>query len=433
MVARGGGPGAAPRAAGGPGGRLAGSMTTPAVEVRQLVKEFVDRHGEVVRAVDDVSLAVREGEFFALLGPSGCGKTTTLRVIAGFEEPTAGEILLRGRPVQGVPPFHRPVNTVFQDYALFPHMSVRQNVMFGLRMARVPASEARRRADEALDLVRLPGVGERRPGQLSGGQRQRVALARALVNRPAVLLLDEPLGALDLKLRKAMQLELKQLQQRLGITFVYVTHDQEEALTMADRIAVMSDGKALQVGSPDEVYERPSNRFVADFIGETNFLRGTLEGLDGVVAARASAAGNRPVGSPSGPAAATPSRATTALGVVRLADGRLVRAAVRDPEAVVGGAVTVAIRPEKVELSTLAGLVAGSAGAAHEGGSLSELRGRVVDAHYLGTDTRYLVRGGDGVELVVRVQNQLAGFEGMLAQGTEVIARWRSDHASVLA
>jgi spermidine/putrescine transport system ATP-binding protein len=234
-------------------------MATPAVEVRQLVKEFVDRRGQVVRAVDDVSLAVREGEFFALLGPSGCGKTTTLRAIAGFEEPTSGEVLLRGRPVHGVPPFHRPVNTVFQDYALFPHMTVRQNVMFGLRMARVAAAEARRRADEALDLVHLPGVGDRRPGQLSGGQRQRVALARALVNRPAVLLLDEPLGALDLKLRKAMQYELKQLQQQVGITFVYVTHDQEEALTMADRIAVMSAGKALQVGPPDAVYERPSN------------------------------------------------------------------------------------------------------------------------------------------------------------------------------
>src|SRR5690606_36910104 len=201
------------------------------------------RSQHVVRAVDDVDLIIEEGEFFALLGPSGCGKTTTLRVIAGFEDPNAGDVLLRGKQVRGIPSFHRPVNTVFQDYALFPHMTVLQNVAFGLRMAKVPADEARRRAEEALEMVRLPHVGKRKPQQLSGGQRQRVALARALVNRPAVLLLDEPLGALDLKLRKAMQFELKQLQQQVGITFVYVTHDQEEALTMADRIAVMSDGK----------------------------------------------------------------------------------------------------------------------------------------------------------------------------------------------
>jgi spermidine/putrescine transport system ATP-binding protein len=386
-----------------PSGAMRGAATTPAVEVRRLVKEFGDRRGGVVRAVDDVSLAIREGEFFALLGPSGCGKTTTLRSIAGFEEPTSGEILLRGRPVQGVPPFHRPVNTVFQDYALFPHMSVRQNVMFGLRMARVAAPEARRRADEALDLVHLPGVGDRRPGQLSGGQKQRVALARALVNRPAVLLLDEPLGALDLKLRKAMQFELKLLQQRVGITFVYVTHDQEEALTMADRIAVMSAGKALQVGSPDEVYERPSNRFVADFIGETNFLAGVLEGRE----PRAAGAG--------------------ALGVVRLADGAALRAVLRDPEAAVGAHAAVAVRPEKI------GLRPATADAEPREGPMSELRGRIVEAHYIGTDTRYLVRVAEGIELVVRVQNQHAGFDGMLAQGTDVVARWRTDHGSVLA
>jgi spermidine/putrescine transport system ATP-binding protein len=372
------------------------ATSTPAVEVRGLVKEFVDRHGQVVRAVDDVSLAVREGEFFALLGPSGCGKTTTLRAIAGFEAPTAGDVLLRGRPVQGVPPFHRPVNTVFQDYALFPHMSVRQNVMFGLRMARVAPDEARRRADEALALVHLPAIGDRRPGQLSGGQKQRVALARALVNRPAVLLLDEPLGALDLKLRKAMQVELKQLQQQVGITFVYVTHDQEEALTMADRIAVMSAGRALQVGTPDEVYERPASRFVADFIGETNFIGGVLEGREGP------------------------------LGVVRLPDGRVLRAPLRDPGAVVGGAVVVALRPEKIELALAGGIEP-------SGPPLGRLGGRIVEAHYLGTDTRYRVRSGDGIDLVVRVQNQLAGFDGMLARGTEVEARWRVDHASVLA
>jgi spermidine/putrescine transport system ATP-binding protein len=380
--------------------------TTPAVEVRRLVKEFVDRRGSVVRAVDDVSLAIREGEFFALLGPSGCGKTTTLRSVAGFEEPTSGEVLLRGRSVRGVPPFHRPVNTVFQDYALFPHMNVRQNVMFGLRMARVAAPEARRRAEEALELVHLPGVADRRPGQLSGGQKQRVALARALVNRPAVLLLDEPLGALDLKLRKAMQVELKQLQQRVGITFVYVTHDQEEALTMADRIAVMSAGKALQVGTPDEVYERPANRFVADFIGETNFLAGVLEARE--------------------PGAA----GTGALGVVRLADGTALRAVLRDAEAAVGGVAAIAVRPEKIGLHPAAGeATTGANGAA----PMSELRGRVLEAHYIGTDTRYRVRMADGIELVVRVQNQHAGFDGMLPQGSEVVARWRIDHGSVLA
>ncbi|MCS7071266.1 MAG: ATP-binding cassette domain-containing protein, partial [Anaerolinea sp.] len=211
------------------------------IALRHITKEFPMRGGELVRAVDDVSLDIYQGEFFAMLGPSGCGKTTTLRMIAGFEEPSSGEILLRGRPVQNIPPFHRPVNTVFQDYALFPHMSVLQNVMFGLEMEGVPRQEAKRRAYEALEMVRLTGV-ERKPRQLSGGQQQRVALARALVKKPAVLLLDEPLGALDLKLRKAMQYELATMQTDLGITFIYVTHDQEEALTMADRIAVMDKG-----------------------------------------------------------------------------------------------------------------------------------------------------------------------------------------------
>jgi spermidine/putrescine transport system ATP-binding protein len=380
-------------------------VTTPgglraAVEVRGLVKTFQDRHGQGQRAVDDVSLSIREGEFFALLGPSGCGKTTTLRTIAGFEEPTAGEILLRGQPMRGVPAFHRPVNTVFQDYALFPHMTVRQNVMFGLRMAKVPRGEAERRADAALALVHLPDVSERRPRQLSGGQRQRVALARALVNRPAVLLLDEPLGALDLKLRKAMQLELKALQQLVGITFIYVTHDQEEALAMADRIAVMSHGKVLQIGPPDEVYERPSSRFVADFIGETNFIDGILAGREG---------GN---------------------GVVRLPDGRLLRAALRDPEVQVGGAVAVAVRPEKIALAPASSPPGPAAGSPEH--LLSGLSGRVVDAHYIGTDTRYRIRSGAGVELVVRVQNQLTGFEGMWVPGSEVVAHWRSDHAAVL-
>src|SRR5262245_47804000 len=207
-----------------------------------------------------MNLTIRAGEFFTLLGPSGCGKTTTLRLIAGFELPTSGEVLIMGQPMSHVPPYRRPVNTVFQSYALFPHLTILQNVAFGLAVKRVPRAERERRAMEALELVRLPAVGDRKPSQLSGGQQQRVALARALVNRPAVLLLDEPLGALDLKLRKAMQIELKHLQTQVGITFIYVTHDQEEALTMSDRIAVMSQGRVLQVGDPVTIYEQPASR-----------------------------------------------------------------------------------------------------------------------------------------------------------------------------
>ncbi len=247
-----------------------------AVDLRDVVKRFAD-----VCAVDHVSMQIRDGEFFSMLGPSGCGKTTTLRMIAGFEFPTSGDILLHGRSVGTTPPFRRNVNTVFQSYALFPHMTVAENVAFGLRMKKVPQAEIVRRVTEALDMVRLGDFAARRPRQLSGGQQQRVALARALVNHPEVLLLDEPLGALDLKLRKEMQLELKTLQREVGITFVFVTHDQEEALSMSDRIAVMSHGRVMQTGTPVEIYERPRNKFVADFIGETNLLDGTVRGVDG--------------------------------------------------------------------------------------------------------------------------------------------------------
>src|SRR5690606_1390251 len=245
------------------------------VELRHVTKKFDD-----VIAVDNVSLEIERGEFFSLLGPSGCGKTTTLRMIAGFEHPTSGEVFIQGQPMGATPPFQRNVNTVFQNYALFPHMTVAENIAFGLEMKGVPKAERQRRVEEALRQVRLEGYGERRPLQLSGGQQQRVALARALINHPGVLLLDEPLGALDLKLRKEMQLELKHLQTSIGITFIYVTHDQEEALTMSDRIAVMSDGKVLQVGTPTEIYEHPANRFVADFIGESNFLHGQVTEAD---------------------------------------------------------------------------------------------------------------------------------------------------------
>jgi spermidine/putrescine transport system ATP-binding protein len=242
-------------------------MTASAIALRGVSKRY---GGHVALTATELDIA--EGEFFCLLGPSGCGKTTTLNLIGGFVAPTTGEIMIRDRRVDRLPPHRRPVNTVFQSYALFPHMTVRDNIAFGLRMARVPRSEAGGRIDEALELVGLERLGDRLPGQLSGGQQQRVAVARALVNRPAVLLLDEPLGALDLKLRKRLQVELAQIHREIGTTFVYVTHDQEEAMSMATRIAVMNDGRVEQIGLPSEIYHRPTSRFVADFIGESNFL-----------------------------------------------------------------------------------------------------------------------------------------------------------------
>ena len=239
----------------------------PDIRLRGLVK----RYGATA-AVDGVDLDVRRGEFFTMLGPSGSGKTTTLRMIAGFERPDEGTVELAGEEVSRRPPFERDVNTVFQDYALFPHLSVADNVAYGLRVKKVPKPERRTRTDEALEMVRLPGLGDRKPSQLSGGQRQRVALARAIVNRPRVLLLDEPLGALDLKLRQEMQVELKRIQQEVGITFVYVTHDQEEALTMSDRLAVFNDGRIEQIGAPADVYEHPASEFIAGFVGVSNVL-----------------------------------------------------------------------------------------------------------------------------------------------------------------
>jgi spermidine/putrescine transport system ATP-binding protein len=286
-----------------------------AVELRQVSKRFGD-----VAAVDNVSLQIANGEFFSLLGPSGCGKTTTLRMIAGFELPTDGEIYIAGEAAGATPPYRRHVNTVFQNYALFPHMTVAQNVAFGLQMSKVAKGEIAERVAEALRLVRLEGYAERRPRQLSGGQQQRVALARALINHPAVLLLDEPLGALDLKLRKELQLELRGLQERVGITFIYVTHDQEEALTMSDRIAVMGGGRVLQVGTPAEIYERPTCRFVADFIGDTNFLCGHVVQADGQQA------------------------------TVRIADNVLINGYTPQPIRP-GHDVTVSIRPEKARLT----------------------------------------------------------------------------------
>ncbi len=271
------------------------------------------RFGEEVVAVDDVDLEIRDGEFFSLLGPSGCGKTTTLRMIAGLEYPTDGSVRIFGEEMGIRPPNKRPVNTVFQSYALFPHMNVEDNVGFGLRMQKVGKTERTRRVGEAIDLVRLTGMEKRRPKALSGGQQQRVALARALVNQPKVLLLDEPLGALDLKLRQTMQLELKDIQHEVGITFIYVTHDQEEALTMSDRIAVMNDGKMIQVGTSEEIYESPADLFVAAFVGEMSFLDGEI---------------------------AEP-------GAVRLTSGQIVHA-ITDGET--GTSVSLALRPERVQL-----------------------------------------------------------------------------------
>ena len=249
---------------------------SPAIEARQVVKSFP---GGAV-ALDHVSVAIERNEFFTLLGPSGCGKTTLLRLIAGFEQPTEGEIFLDGERIEHLPPFRRPINTVFQSYALFPHMTVGQNIAFGLEMQGIARDEIRRRVTEMLGLVKLDGFEGRKVDQMSGGQQQRVALARALANRPKVLLLDEPLSALDLKLRKEMQIELKRLQTETGITFVFVTHDQEEALTMSDRIAVMSAGRILQVGAPRDIYENPEHRFVADFIGESDFLPATVDSVE---------------------------------------------------------------------------------------------------------------------------------------------------------
>jgi spermidine/putrescine transport system ATP-binding protein len=288
----------------------------PAVVIRNLAKRYDD-----VTAVDDVSMVIERGEFFSLLGPSGCGKTTLLRCIAGFIAPDAGSILLEGKDVSGVPPHRRPSNMVFQDYALFPHLSVAKNVAFGLEEERLPKDEIAVRVDEALSIVQLEPLAKRRPSQLSGGQRQRVALARALIKRPVVLLLDEPLGALDLKLRKAMQFELKRIQREVGITFVYVTHDQDEALTMSDRIAVMNAGRCEQLDTPENIYERPASRFVADFIGEANLLAAEVADVG-----------------------------TDHLGIV-LRSGAAVRVTRNGRPVTVGERPTMLIRPEQVRIS----------------------------------------------------------------------------------
>jgi spermidine/putrescine transport system ATP-binding protein len=347
-----------------------------AVEFRGVVKTFPTPEGGEVQAVDHVELQIGHGEFFSLLGPSGCGKTTSLRLMAGFEWPTDGEVLIDGEVMGRIPPYLRPVNTVFQSYALFQHMSVFQNVAFGLEMERAPKAEIARRVGEALEMVKLAGMEQRKPSQLSGGQQQRVALARALVKRPRVLLLDEPLGALDLKLRKEMQLELKALQEQVGITFIYVTHDQEEALTMSDRIAVMNKGRVLQIGRAVEIYERPNCRFVADFIGETNFLAGRVQ----------SVAGDR----------VTVRLAALAAQVIGIGSGDLVA----------GQAVAVAIRPEKMRLADDVGPPA-----PHEVGGTNSLQARVVTTAYIGSDTRVILDLGGGVRVSAWEQNALSTLD----------------------
>jgi spermidine/putrescine transport system ATP-binding protein len=370
-------------------------MGSPDVEFVDVTKRFGG-----VTAVDHMDLRIERGEFYSFLGPSGCGKTTTLRMIAGFEQPTEGEIFLEGAPIAGVPPYRRHVNTVFQHYALFPHMDVAQNVGYGLRQNKVGKAEETRRVGEALELVRLGGYERRRTWEMSGGQQQRVALARALVNRPTVLLLDEPLGALDLKLRKEMQLELKALQREVGITFVYVTHDQEEALTMSDVIVVMRDGRIQQMGGPDELYERPVNRFVADFIGTSNFLPATVqEGMED-----------------QGRIVVTTQGGLTMAGFVT-------DAAVRPAP---GDQVTVAIRPERLQVAV------GTAEPSTEPG-WTTVGGRIRQGTYLGDQTEYRIETEQAGELIVRRQNA-AGAGGALGAGPgdPVIVRWHEEAGLIL-
>ncbi|HEX5579294.1 MAG TPA: ABC transporter ATP-binding protein [Candidatus Limnocylindria bacterium] len=361
------------------------------IDVR--LDRITKRFHEVV-AVDDLSLDIVRGEFFSMLGPSGCGKTTTLRMIGGFEEASSGTIYLGDADVTGLPPYKRDVNTVFQNYALFPHLTVFENVAFGLRRKNVSNDEVRRRVGEMLELVELPGYDRRKPGQLSGGQQQRVALARALINHPRVLLLDEPLGALDLKLRKQMQLELKRIQTEVGITFIYVTHDQEEAMTMSDRIAVMRAGRIEQLGTAEELYERPQTAFVAGFLGVSNLLEGDVTGQEG------------------------------ALVAVRLADGTTLRAPAGERAA--DGKVRLGVRPEKLRVDARQG--------AENTNGLNALHGTVLDASYIGVSTQYIVQTAEGHRLTVYAQNlDTAGAAELLADGQPVTLTWKPQHTFVIS
>jgi spermidine/putrescine transport system ATP-binding protein len=357
----------------------------PAIELVGVHKDFLSR-GERVHAVRRTDLAIGSGEFFSLLGPSGCGKTTTMRMIAGFEEPTAGTIYLDGRDVTAVSPNKRDVNMVFQSYALFPHLTAYQNVAFGLQRKKVAKAEIRRRVGEMMEIVSLAGMEKRAPREMSGGQQQRVALARALVNRPRALLLDEPLGALDLKLRQQMQVELKRIQREVGITFVYVTHDQGEALTMSDRIAVMDAGVIHQLGSPRQIYERPATRFVAGFIGTSNLVSGRVDRMDGDLAVLSYGAGDRVV--------------------------------VLLPNAAPGDAIEVSVRPEKIDLHRAAPPATGG----------SALSGVVTEVVYHGTSTNYTVTTADGREFVVFDRNA-ASADDLAERGDRVFLTWAPQHS----
>ncbi len=363
---------------------------TAAVEARNVIKIFGSGAG-AVRALDDVSVSIRQNEFFTLLGPSGCGKTTLLRLIAGFELPTSGNILLEGEEVGYLPPYKRPVNTVFQSYALFPHMSVAGNIGFGLEMLGRPRAEIDSRVDAMLKLVQMEELKNRRTAQISGGQQQRVALARALAPQPKVLLLDEPLSALDFKLRKEMQIELKRLQHETGITFVFVTHDQEEALTMSDRVAVMSRGQIRQIGTPRQIYDHPAERFVANFIGDTNFLEGTITAMaDGRAEVTLSSGARVSAQLPEGakPGGARPS-----------------------------GKVTVVIRPEHAQIC--------------KDLALATIKGRLENVVYFGTDTHYHVAMEGGDEFIVRHQNSWTK-PAELAPGVAVGVTFEEGAAQVL-
>jgi spermidine/putrescine transport system ATP-binding protein len=356
------------------------------VRLERVSKLFAD-----VAAVDDLSLDIAEGEFFSMLGPSGCGKTTTLRMIGGFEEPSYGTVYLGGRDVTDLPPYKRDVNTVFQSYALFPHLNVFENVAFGLRRKKVGGDEVATRVNDSLRLVEMDGFQERKPGQMSGGQQQRVALARALVNRPKVLLLDEPLGALDLKLRKQMQLELKRIQEEVGITFIYVTHDQEEAMTMSNRLAVMRHGKIEQVGAPEAVYEHPQTEFVAGFLGASNLLDGTMDGVSGDVA------------------------------TVHLATGSDVALPTSRVPAGIGPEVKVGVRPEKITIESATG---------EAPAGVNEVTGLLRMSTYIGVSHQYKVEGPGGKELTVYVQN--LGAESPPQPGDKVRLLWKPEFTFVV-
>ncbi len=355
----------------------------PIVTIEHVTKIFED-----APAVDDLNLEIYEGEFFSLLGPSGCGKTTTLRMLGGFEEPTSGRIFLGGKEVTYLAPYRRDVNTVFQSYALFPHLSVFENVAFGLKRKRMAKAEIRRRVSTMLELVDLPTMEGRRTSQLSGGQQQRVALARALVNEPTLLLLDEPMSALDAKLRHQMQIELKRIQTQVGITFLYVTHDQEEAMTMSDRLVVMRLGRIEGIGTPRDVYDRPTTEFVATFLGASNLLAGDVTGIDG----------------------STATVTLTSGATLQVATERL-------PEARVGLSVKVGVRPEKISI----GGSDGAAGADH-----NALRGRVRVSTFTGVGNQYLVEMPWGTDMTVYAQN--IGQATAPRSGDEVVLTWPVEH-----